>query len=156
MNQTAKDVMQTQVLTVSPHDPLHTVQRLFYEEGIHGAPVVDEAGALQGIITSTDILRAAAEARDVEPSQPTYFSDDLDFSHGAWGMAPEDFKERLEDSVVADFMTEQVIRVEPQTPVREVARVLRENEVHRVLVVERDQLRGIVSAFDLIGLLVQG
>lgn len=153
MAKTARDVMQTQVLTVSPHDPLHTVQRLFYEEGIHGAPVVDEAGQLQGIITSTDILRAAAEAHDVEPEAPGYFSGDLDLAHGAWGMAPEDFRERLQDTVVADFMTDQVVQVAPDTPIPQLARMLRENQVHRVLVVDRDRLCGIVSAFDLVGLL---
>ena len=46
---TAKDVMQTQVLTLSPDDPLHVAQRLFYEEGIHGAPVVDDSGRLLGM-----------------------------------------------------------------------------------------------------------
>ena len=28
---TAADVMQTSIVTVAPHDPLHVVQRLFYE-----------------------------------------------------------------------------------------------------------------------------
>jgi CBS domain-containing protein len=153
MTRTARDVMQTQVLTVSPHDPLHTVQRLFYEEGIHGAPVVDDLGQLQGIITSTDILRAAIEAHDVEPAAPAYFSGDLDLAHGVWGMAPEDFRERLQDVTVADFMTEQLVQVAPDTPIPVVARTLREHQVHRVLVVERDRLCGIVSAFDLVGLL---
>jgi CBS domain-containing protein len=153
MARTARDVMQTQVLTVSPHDPLHTVQRLFYEEGIHGAPVVDDLGQLQGIITSTDILRAAIEAHDVEPAAPAYFSGDLDLAHGVWGMAPEDFRERLQDVTVADFMTEHVVQVSPDTPIPVVARALREHQVHRVLVVERDRLCGIVSALDLVALL---
>ena len=37
---TASDIMQTQVVTVAPTDPLSSVQRLFFEEEIHGAPVV--------------------------------------------------------------------------------------------------------------------
>jgi CBS domain-containing protein len=152
MTATAKDVMQSQVLTVSPYDPLHAVQRLFYEEGIHGTPVIDETGQLLGIVTSTDILRAAAEAHELERTEPVQL-DDLDFAHGAWGMAPEDFKERLPDVTVADVMTESVIRVALGTSVSEIARTLRENQVHRVLVVEGDRLCGIVSAFDLIALL---
>ena len=62
MPKTAKDIMQSQVVTVSPDAPLHSTQRLFYEEGIQGAPVVDEQGRVVGMITSTDILRAATEA----------------------------------------------------------------------------------------------
>ena len=49
MQKTAKDIMQSQVVTVSPDAPLHSTQRLFYEEGIHGAPVVDEQGRVASI-----------------------------------------------------------------------------------------------------------
>ena len=70
MQKTAKDIMQSQVVTVSPDAPLHSTQRLFYEEGIHGAPVVDEQGRVVGMITSTDILRAATEAEETAPSGP--------------------------------------------------------------------------------------
>ena len=61
---TAADVMQTQVITVSPVDPLHMVQRLFFEEEIHGAPVVDEEGRVRGMITIMDLIRAATEANE--------------------------------------------------------------------------------------------
>lgn len=153
MDKTAKDVMQTQVVTLSPNDRLHIVQRLFYEEGIHGAPVVDEQGRVLGIITSTDILRAAAEADQVDPTEPSYFRDDLDLSHFSWNNMPEDFRERLQDVVVSDFMTEGVVQVAPETPVPEVARTLRENKIHRLLVVDGGSLCGIVSTFDLVSLL---
>lgn len=150
---TARDVMQSQVLSVSPDDPLHVVQRLFYEESIHGAPVIDESGRVLGIVTSTDVLRAAADAHDIAPTEPSAFSDDLDIGNGGWGMAPEDFKARLQGTTVSDYMTEGVVEVEPTTAVSDVARKLRENHVHRVLVVEDGKLCGIVSTFDLMGLL---
>ena len=153
--QTARDVMQSQVLTVSPDDPLHVVQRLFYEESIHGAPVVGEDGQVIGIITSTDILRAANEAHEVAGSEPVAFVDDLDLGDGAWGMTPEVFRQRLQHTTVADHMTDSVVVVDPETPVGGVARRLLEHQVHRVLVIEDGKLCGIVSTFDLIGLLDQ-
>ncbi len=149
---TARDVMQTQVLTLAPHDPLHTVQRLFYEEGIHGAPVVDDEGHVLGILTSTDILRAAADAEDGTGPDPDTFLEDLDFSQ-AWSLSPETLKLRLQDTVASDYMTEEVIHVSPDMPVSQVARILRESQVHRVLVVENRRLCGIVTAFDLVALL---
>jgi len=153
MAKTAHDVMQTQVLTVSPDDPLHAVQRLFYEEGIHGAPVVDDEGRVQGVITSTDILRAATQARDVEPTEPAHYREDLDFSHGFWGRAPEDFKETLSDLVVSEFMTTGAVSVAPDTPIPQVAHTICENKIHRVLVVDGESLCGIVSTLDLVALL---
>jgi CBS domain-containing protein len=50
-------------------------------------------------------------------------------------------------------MTENVVSVAPETPVPEVARILRENKIHRVLVVDKETLLGIISSFDLIRLL---
>ena len=153
MKKTAKDIMQTQVVTVSPDAPLHSTQRLFYEEGIHGAPVVDEQGRVVGMITSTDILRAAAEAAESAPSGSNYFRDDVDSSDGLFQLDPDDFQERLQDVTVADFMTEGVVHVSPNTPISELARTIRENKIHRLLVVENGTLRGIVSTFDLVTLL---
>jgi CBS domain-containing protein len=153
MQKTAKDIMQSQVVTVSPDAPLHSTQRLFYEEGIHGAPVVDEQGRVVGMITSTDILRAATEAEEAAPSGPGYFRDDLDYPTGLLPLAPEEFQERLQDVTVGDFMTEGVVHVEPSTPICELARTIRENKIHRLLVVENGTLRGIVSTFDLVTLL---
>ena len=154
MGKTAADLMQTSMITVTPDDPLHIVQRLLYEEGIHGAPVVDEQGKLRGIITSTDILRGASEAHDGEL---VCFAQELDPELvPGWGMRPEDFKERLHGTSVADLMTEELIQVSPTTPVGEIAKTLLAHRVHRVLVVERGRLCGIVSAFDLIALLAEG
>ena len=156
MVKTAKDIMQSQVVTVSPDAPLHSTQRLFYEEGIHGAPVVDEQGRVVGMITSTDILRAATEAEEEAPPVPGYFSDDPDYASGFLPLAPEEFQERLQDITVGDFMTEGVVHVAPSTPIPEIARTIRENKIHRLLVVENGTLRGIVSTFDLVTLLEKG
>lgn len=149
---TAADVMQSQVITVSPVDPLHMVQRLFFEEEIHGAPVVDEEGRVRGMITIMDLIRAATEEND---------SNDVDFAHviedigvgGGWGSSSESFQSRLGETLVEDAMTENVVAVSPETSVPDVARVLRENRIHRVLVVNKDTLLGIISSFDLIRLL---
>jgi CBS domain-containing protein len=149
----ARDVMQTRIVTVSPDDPLRTVQRVFVEEGIHGAPVLDEEGRVLGVITSMDLLRAAAEEGEVAPAEPSYFRYDLDLHGFDWSRAPEDLRERLPDAVASDVMTTEILAVGPETSVAGVARTLREHAVHRVLVIEDGELRGIVSAKDLVALL---
>ncbi len=153
MAKTIADIMETSIVSVSPHDPLHTVQRLFFESGIQAAPVMDDQARLLGIITSTDILRAAAEHWDAPPPD-----EPMNFHGEALGScsrqsAPEEFRERLRDNVVADFMTEHVLCVLPETTVADVARMLRSHRVHHVLVTEGEKLCGIASAFDLIALI---
>lgn len=153
MPETARDVMQTHVVALSPDDPMYVAQRLFYEEGIHGAPVVDDGGTVVGMLTSTDILRALAEAKEVSPVDPGVYGNDLDASHGGWGIAPEDFKLRVRDAIVSEYMTEDLVHVAPEMPVSALARTMRENQIHRVLVLEDGDVRGIVSTFDLVQLL---
>ena len=149
----ARDIMQSRIVTVSPNAPLRAVQSVFVEEGIHGAPVVDEEGRVLGVITSMDLLRAASEGDEAERAEPAYFRYDLDLHGFDWDRAPADLRERLPDSVAADVMTSEILAVAPETPVSGIARVLRENAVHRVLVIEDGELCGIVSAMDLIALL---
>ena len=148
---TARNLMQTQVIAVSPEDPLSSVQRLFFEEEIHGAPVVDDQGRVVGLISSIDLLRAATE--EYETQAPEMDLEELfEFSLSRLG-DPEVFEKALGQRTVRDAMTESVVSVSPDTPVAEIARILRANRIHRVLVIELGQLRGVISSFDLVALL---
>ena len=153
MATTARDVMQTQVISLAPNDPLSNVLRLFFEEEIHGAPVLDESGCLLGIITSMDLLRAASDEHETARGDPAYFRELLEFSGPDWDNAPEGFIDRLRERVVSEVMTEGVACVAPDDSISQVARVLRSHRIHRVLVVEEGRLCGIISTYDLVGLL---
>jgi len=150
---TARDIMETQVITLSPSDPLSNVHRLFCDEEIHGAPVVDDDGRVLGIITSMDLLRAASDERDSARGDPTYFRELFELSGPDLQEAPEGFLDRLRERVTAEFMTEDVACVGTDATVPEIARALRRNRIHRVLVVEDEILQGIITTFDLVGLL---
>ena len=119
---TARAISQSHVITVSPDDPLLSVHRLFIEEQISGAPVVGETGKLLGVVSSADLLRSVVEERDGGRSQLSHYSDLLEFAGSDWLGLPEDFKNRLDDSVVSEVMTDSVVSVSPETPVPEVAR----------------------------------
>jgi len=116
----ARDFMQTDVLTVSPEASLLDIHRMFVEEEIHGAPVVDDDGKVLGVITSLDLLRPGAD--DVESAQLT----------------------------AADIMTHEIVAVSPNMPVGEVAQTMREQHIHRVLVIEDHELQGVLTTFDLL------
>jgi CBS domain-containing protein len=149
----ARDVMQTHVVTVEPELPLFDAYRLFVEEEITGAPVVDETDRLVGVISSSDLLRAVDEEHQSASSEPHYFREWLEFSGPDWASAPPDFQDRLAELTVADAMTRGGVTVGPDAPIAEVAALMRHHRIHRVLVLENDLLVGIVSTFDLIALL---
>jgi CBS domain-containing protein len=142
--------MERHVISLSPDDPLGNVQRLFFEEGIHGAPVLDETGRVLGVVSSIDLLQAAADKRDTPDADPHYLTDLLEYSSRAWtldeGTAPGGL-------TVSDVMSEGAVSVAADDSIAVVARTLREQRVHRVLVVEDGRLCGIISSFDLVALL---
>ena len=149
----ARDVMQTGVLAVNPEMPLAKVVQLFLEEGIHGAPVLDETERLLGVLSTTDILRAVEEEHDEPSSDRTYFRETLEFSGPDWADTSADFQDRLSQQTVADVMQTSVVTANEDTPVSEIAREMRVNRIHRVLVVRNGALAGIITTFDLIALL---
>lgn len=153
MATTARDVMQTHLITVSPEAPLIEVHRLFVDEEINGAPVVGDDGVLQGVISSMDLLRAVEEDYDSAAVEQNYFRDFLEFSGPDWARSPEDFQDRLGHERVEDWMTRSPLTVPPDAPVSEVAGRMRQSHVHRVFVVDDGVLRGLISTFDLVALL---
>jgi CBS domain-containing protein len=152
----ARDLAEKHVIAVGPKASLLDVHRLFVEEEISGAPVVSEDEELVGVITSTDLLRAVEEERDTIEVHSAYFREILPYSSPDWAALPEDFQDRLSGRTVEDVMTRSVITVGPDDSAAAVARALRDNRVHRVFVVDRSQLVGVISAFDLLRLVEQG
>jgi CBS domain-containing protein len=154
---TAKDIMQTQIVSVGLDDPLLSVYRLFADEEISGAPVVDEAGKVVGVVSIRDLIRTAREEQENSLVDSDYFHDGMVSSKESWLMAGEDFEETLSHRVVADVMTAHVISVTPDAAVPAIVERILSDRIHRVLVVDRrgdeDALVGLISVFDLVALL---
>ena len=55
----AGDIMTPKVVTVSPETTVLQVVQLLLARGISGAPVVNEDGALVGVVSEGDLLRRA-------------------------------------------------------------------------------------------------
>jgi CBS domain-containing protein len=149
----ARDVMQRDVLTIDAAATILDAYRLFVEEEISGAPVVDEDGRVLGVLSARDLLRVITEERDTALVQTSYFRDTEEFSGPDWAGGPEDFQDRLAGRTVGDTMTPGAIVVALDAPIAEVARTLRRQRVHRILVVDDDRLVGLITSFDLVGLL---
>ena len=146
---TAQSIMTDSVVSVSPDASLLDVLRLFVEENIHGAPVVDENEQLAGVISTSDLLRAQEDEHDAASFTSDYLREYLEFSGPDWSGEPTDLQDRLAQRTVAEVMTKQFVTVSRDAPVADVARCLRQNQIHRVWVEDAGQLCGVVSALDL-------
>ena len=150
----ARDVMQTSVISVEPATPLAQVARVFLEAEIHGAPVVDDAEQLLGVVSVTDLLRAVGDEHESPGNSAVYFRDVLEFSGPDWTSAPQDFQDRLAQLSVADVMQSGAVTVTEEATVPEIAKLMRGQRIHRVIVLGKEgRVSGLVTALDLVGLL---
>jgi CBS domain-containing protein len=60
------DVMSGGVLTCSPNDSVDTAMELMGREQVRRIPIVDERGALVGVLAQADLTRLANQDRKVE------------------------------------------------------------------------------------------
>jgi CBS domain-containing protein len=152
MPKTAADVMQRSVLSLSPEASLLDAHRLFVEEGIHGAPVVDDEGQVIGVVTAIDLLRAVSEEHESAGfASNAALREVLEFGPQIWS-SPEDLEDRLAQRTIGDVMTEGAHTVEERTRVRDLAQLMHRQKIHRVWVVKEGRPAGVVSAFDLLPL----
>jgi len=57
----ARDIMTSRVVTIRPEARVHEAARLLTEHNISGVPVVDEAGAMVGLVTEADLIGKPGE-----------------------------------------------------------------------------------------------
>ena len=156
---TAADIMSRNLLTVSPAEKLADALQLMVENHVTGLPVVDGKDCCLGVISATDILTYeqdhADEAEEVNEDRTRYFDPEL----GKWeSLRASNFAlEHFGHVPVSEVMNTRVISVHGHAPVDDVARLMVEQEIHRVIVVDRTRhLLGTVSAIDIVRLVADG
>jgi len=116
----ASDVMVKDVITVTESMLLKDVARMFVERKITGAPVVNAQGELAGVISETDIIRKTT-------------------SIGAWS-----------PSTVGQIMTKPAVTVSPDESLQRVCEMMYNRHIHRVVVAEGNQIKGILTTMDIL------
>ncbi|MCA9740530.1 MAG: CBS domain-containing protein [Deferribacteres bacterium] len=150
----AKDIMNPRVISIPDDWPVQKLAEFLVERAITGAPVVDADGRLVGVVSLMDIARFESETkRGVEEEKPHEY-----YLH-SWedALSPEEVRvfhiTDPPDCSVRDIMTPMVFKVEANTPVAEIAGIMVHGRVHRLLVVNNNQMIGIITALDLVKLL---
>ena len=151
---TAADVMNPNVLMVQEDMTVEELASFLVESEISGAPVVDAAGRLVGVVSVTDLARSDAQGTDhgEDRSSPDFFVRE-------WvDTLRRDEVEELQfggEMRVRDIMTPAIYSVDAETPIPEVAETLIHGHIHRLLVTSGERVVGIVTTSDLLGLLVR-
>lgn len=137
----AQDVMTTHVITVTPDTTVLDAAKLFVEHRISGAPVVAADGTVVGVLSEGDLLRRVEIGTDGahRTSWLDFFTDNSAVAYV-----------KSHAQRVADVMTPEVIGVEVDTPLAEIATLLESRGIKRVPVLKDRKLAGIVSRSNLL------
>jgi len=119
------EVMTEATVTDSAQDTLAEAARKMWKQQTGSLLVIDEEGELLAIITERDILRSAAT-----------------------GVA-------LESASVAEVMSKDLTTVNPSTTLREAAKLMADNWIRHLPVVDAGKVVGIISQRDLSGVLAE-
>ena len=140
-----KDIMTTEIITVSPETEIVQVTKLLLENRINGVPVLDETGRLVGILCQSDLI-----AQQRKLPIPSFFTL-LD------GLIPLISKKQIDKQVrkiaavtVAEAMTPNPVTVQPGTNIQEVAALMVDRNFHTIPVVDEGELVGIVGKEDIL------
>jgi CBS domain-containing protein len=138
----AIDVMTPSVICAQPDMTVQDAAKRLVENRISGMPVVDESGVLAGIISEGDLLRR------IETSTQTRNSWWLEMLSSTRELASVFVKEH--GRLVRDVMSTEVLTVNEQTPLVEIAELMERRSIKRVPVVRDGKMVGIVSRANLI------
>jgi CBS domain-containing membrane protein len=120
------DLMVSDVKAVAPDMTVADAVALMTEHHISALPVVDAHSHLLGVLSTTDVLQAVAEATDGRS------------------------RELLLQGDVRDLMTPRPATVRLETDVKEAAQQMLYLEVHRLFVEDQGQLVGVISQSDIV------
>jgi acetoin utilization protein AcuB len=121
--------MKQPVITVDPKTPIQEALNTMREKGIRRLPVVDGKGNLKGMVAELDLLHAA-------PSDATSLS--------IW-----ELNYLLSQITVRSVMTKKVITVGQDAPIEDAARLMADNKIGGLPVMDNGAVIGIITETDL-------
>ena len=135
-----KEVMNKEVISVQAEVSITEAAMVLLKHSITGAPVIDQDEKLVGVISEKDIFKY------LYPDYKEYYSF-LGFEKEQ-GNIQQKVKEGR-DHKVNDIMTKKVIYVSPHDSVVRVGALMVMKKIHRVMVVDKGKLVGIVGRRDI-------
>jgi CBS domain-containing protein len=148
--QTAKDIMTTDVVTVTPETTIQTLASLLVKHQISGAPVVDKEGALVGIVTENDLIR---QNKRLHIPTVISFLDAAIYLESSKKFAEE--VKRVTATTVGDICIRTVVTIKEADTITDIATLMSEKKVHLLPVVSSGKVVGIVGKRDIVRAIAQ-
>ena len=128
---TIDEIMSTEVQTLRPDDSLEDANYCLGAQGFRHLPIVDNDGALVGLVTQTDVL--AASGSNLEGQQ---------------------LERHPAEIRVSEFMTKDVETVDERASIRQAALYLQKHKLGCLPVVTDGKLKGIITDTDFVAVAI--
>jgi len=137
-----RDVMSAPVHTVTTATPLKDVARILVDQRISGVPVVDDTGAVVGVVSEADLL---VKEGGQEVARRRWFGRIL-------GERPEAVARQIKIGAITagEAMTSPPVTIEFDRSTAAAATLMVDRQINRLPVLEHGRLVGIVSRADLV------
>ena len=134
--------MTQPAITVRETDKIQFAIEVMLQNGISGLPVINNTGALIGMITEGDLLRRVEIG--TEKVRPHW----LEYLIGPGKLADE--YTHAHSQMVGDVMNTNVISATPAATLQSIAELMRSKHIKRIPIVENDRLIGIIGRTELL------
>jgi acetoin utilization protein AcuB len=124
-----RERMSSKPVTIGASVPITEALRVMRQNQVRRLPVLDEEGRLIGIVSEKDLLYAS-------PSPAT-------------SLSIYEMHYMLSHLQVTELMTTDVTTVTPNTPLEEAARIMADNKIGGLPVIEDGRLVGIITETDI-------
>ncbi|MBF0319399.1 MAG: CBS domain-containing protein [Nitrospirae bacterium] len=141
----AKDIMNREIISVTPEMTVEELGRLFIEKGISGAPVVANDGSLYAVVTANDLIHLETSLHI--PTVIRIFDAFIPIeseSHFKREIA------KMAASTVKDICTRDITTITEETPIHEVADIMAGKKIHHLPVLKDGKLVGTIGKKDII------
>ncbi len=157
MDKPAADYIRKRVMVVWEGTPLKVVIEIMDLAGFRVLPVINEAGAMVGIIDDSDIIKVS----DVEVgSKMSQMSGRSEGDSWTWDSEDRVYitksQLKIPNKLTKDIMIKELVTISRKTAISRVAQLMKQNRVEQTPVVSSEgKLVGIIRDVDLLRALVE-
>jgi CBS-domain-containing membrane protein len=138
----AEDLMSRDVVTIPQHLSLQKAAHLLSNANVTGAPVIDSRGVCVGVISATDFIHLADAEGCVRGREQS------ECVCSEWQVVEV---QNLPADEVCCYMTPDPVLVKPDISITDLARMMLDAHIHRVIVVDAQRRPvGVVSSTDIL------
>ena len=143
----AREIMTPSIKAVPQSWTMDKLARFLTDNEIAGSPVTDDSGDIIGIVTLKDITEFRWNAS--RPETEAQLTEDEAREARRLRMVIYDGMGKLPVEV-RDIMTPILLSVDEATPVRDIAKTMMKEHLHRIFVTLDGKITGIITTYDLL------